>query len=240
MQTWPEGVAINDENNWKPLGTVTTTCSRAVPTNSLEENPAAHTCRKANNPRARWPQLEAVFQVIFRFLCFSLHLAAWALVIVCLTNDIAQFLGYTVILCLWEIFALTNTRLPSWKRKLERKESPKRFHDISLHESTSVPDRKGIIPRLPSAWLAGAEAVAIVFVIWSICEILSNEVFFDARQSTKRKNCPVEPCVVWAERMIVHTFALQLWTLILHIGFFCASFSHCIGDRIEDWLLGAI
>lgn len=126
MQTWPEGVAINDENNWKPLGTVTTTCSRAVPTNSLEENPAAHTCRKANNPRARWPQLEAVFQVIFRFLCFSLHLAAWALVIVCLTNDIAQFvrLQFLVYRMYPLYFQLTTHGFPLGNESLSAKNPP--------------------------------------------------------------------------------------------------------------------
>ncbi|KAF2258261.1 hypothetical protein CC78DRAFT_587368 [Lojkania enalia] len=164
---------------------------------------------KCQNPRQRWPEIEAVIQVIFRVIALLLHIAAGAIVLYnadvfdALPFECYAAISYCLSVTVVEIASLTAPPLPCWPHR--------RF------------------PRLPSSWLTLVEFIAIAMVVYSMFYLLQPLDIED-------HSCPKETCIQPDEVLFLKAYGCQMSTLVIHIGFFCMSLTHWLKRKVPQWM----
>ncbi|KAF2655797.1 hypothetical protein K491DRAFT_409630 [Lophiostoma macrostomum CBS 122681] len=153
--------------------------------------PYAKATSKCQEPRPRWPEIDAVIQVLFRSSCVILN--AVCLLMVVAHQDMEIFPTWTLVSVIYglplnitEVVSLTAPAFPPFHR----------------------------FPRFPSVWLAGFDATAIALIAWSEVILLSPNAWRETGNGTVLflESCPPDVCTTVEERRAVAVYGMGILT----------------------------
>ena len=101
-----------------------------------------------------------------------------------------------------------------------------------ISASRSSPEKRPRFPRLPSAYLAVCEFVAIFSTIWNAILFLNPMVFADE----ERPGCPAHSCVTPEEYSMIWGYILEVVIGLNHVGFFLMAMVHFGKRKLPAWL----